>query len=223
MGRRCGLLALGVLAAAAAQAHPHGSLHCAATLGAQAGRLAWVELRLTLDGNASQALRPRVKLAGEDSAPPQAAHFNRVLWGLLRQADWMLAVPAAGTGRALAWADGDSAQLTLDAAGRLQISVRLAPATPAEAPALHGLALECRDPTWYWLAGFADAGQLSSQGARCEVALGEMQSTRSQALTLQANAQAAGAPGADQMDPALAQDNAPRASQARLNCQPGGG
>lgn len=207
------------LAAAAlpVQAHPHGSVDCAATLGLQGGRLAWVDLQLTLDGAATQALRPRVALAGDSNATPQAANFNRVLWGLLRQSGWMLAVQADPAAPAVSdWADDNSAQLRLDAQGRLQVQVRLQPTQAL--PVAQALQVACRDPSWYWLAGFRQAGQLQADGARCQVTLGELRSARSQALQLQAAAQQAGAPGADQMDPALAQDEAPRASQAQLRC-----
>ena len=213
-------LALGLAAAAGlapAWAHPHGSVDCAATLGLRAGALAWVDLQLTLDGGATQALRPRVALHGDAQATPQAAHFNRVLWGLLRQSGWMLAVQADPAATAWSdWVDHDSAQLRLDAQGRLQVQVRLQPATPL--PVAQVVQVECRDTTWYWLAGFRHSGQLQADGARCEARLGELRSARSQARVLQAAAQQAGAPGADQMDPALAQDDAPRASQAELRC-----
>ena len=120
---------------------------------------------------------------------------------------------------AWAWDDQDSARLHADASGRLQARVRLVPGPGMPAVQAHGLQLECRDPTWYWLAGFRQAGQITSEGARCVATLGEQHSTRSQALALQAAAQNAGAAGADQMDDSLARDEAPRSSQAELHCQ----
>lgn len=208
--------------ACSASAHPHGAMDCAVHLGLADGRLAWVDLQLTMDAASSQGLLTRVALQGDAAPPPGGRTFNQVLAGLFRQSGWMLTLQPAATSdagptSAAAPPAADQvpqgsqvaqlAQVPLDdpaepvfsrdAHGRLVVQVRLVPPTPQ--PAAGPWWLACQDPTWYWLTGFTHPSQVSASGAACQADLGELDDAKRQALALQRAAQAAGAPGADQI------------------------
>lgn len=242
--RRAAVAAALLAAAAAPQAHPHGALDCALTLGARPApgapgqalqHLAWLDLALTLDAASSQALLPRLPLDG--AAPPvdaaaarQALLLAQTVAGLFRQSGWMLLLqPAgpAGTPPLPDLQDPEPPRYSQAADGRLRVQVRLQPAADAPPIALHALQISCRDPVWYWLAGFTTAQAVrvdaadpnaETQRPACSVALGELLHQGEQAQALQAAARQAGAPGADQMPEALRQRSDRRAASVRLAC-----
>lgn len=209
---------------AVARAHPHGSLDCALTLQARGAQLDAVELRLTLDAASSQALLPRVRLDHPPAAEPperQVALFTQVLAGLFRQSGWMLQLRAADAPEpapATALVNPAPPRLHRTDDERLQLAVRLQPAADAPALPLAGLRIACRDPSWYWLAGFTQPAQIVVAHPGCSVLLGELQGLATQARSLQAAARDAGLPGADQMAPALATASGQRAPEAQLHC-----
>lgn len=228
-------------------AHPHGTLDCAVRLVAERREsgtyLRWVELGLTMDSASSQALAPRITLA--DAPPPSDAQTERQqrfttqnVSGLLRHSGWMLQLRPSGASAeaAVELDDPEPARWRLNAEGRLQMSVRLQPAANSPPIALTGLEIGCRDPLWYWLAGFASADALqlamADDGAPgsvpgqpgCQAWLGPMLAQSTQAQALQLAARQAGAAGADQMPEALRNGAAQRAATAAVSCrsQPAG-
>lgn len=213
-------LACGLVAAAAA-AHPHGVLDCAAQVQAGPGGLAAIALTLTLDAASSTALQPRLQ-ARDDGQPPEAREarqFAELLAGLFRQSGWMLALrPLDADGQArgepLALADPDPARWRRLADGRLQVAVRLQPEAPASGPAWR---LACLDPSWYWATGFAEAAGFAVD-APCRAELDAMGALADQARTLQAAARQAGTAGADTVAPGLLGSSAVRAPAGVLRC-----
>lgn len=245
--RHAGVAAALLVAAPALQAHPHGALDCALTLGARAMpgapgdagaaplHLAWLDLALTLDAASSAALLPRLPLQGvappaDAAAARQAMLLAQTVAGLFRQSGWMLLLqPAgpAGTPPLPDLQDPEPPRYTQAADGRLQVQVRLQPAADAPPIALHALQISCRDPVWYWLAGFTTAQAVrvdalppntAAQRPGCTATLGELLHQGEQAQALQAAARQAGAPGADQMPEALRQRSDRLAASVRLAC-----
>lgn len=220
MLRRLALLLL-LGGAAAATAHPHGRLDCSLRLQADdQGRLQGLDLALVLDAASSRSLAPRLRLDQPDDRQGQL--FAQMLAGLFRHSGWMLqlrgakAAEAADAAPALELQDPDPPRWQALADGRLQLSVALRPAA-GTAP-LQGLQIACRDPVWYWLSGFAEAGQIQVASGHCQARLDGLADAAEQAQALQAAAVQAGAPGADRMAEGLGV-GAPRLSPtARLVC-----
>ena len=211
--------------ATAAAAHPHGSLDCAVQLGVERDQLTWVEQRLTLDLASSQALMDRLQLDTAEPALP-ARLFRQVVVGLFRQSGWMLELrPAAdtsttdsGTGAPLVLDDTDDVRWRRDAEGRVVVEARLQ-VKPSPAPwPVAGLRVTCRDPVWYWVAGFRKASQLTASGAACTVQAGNAEAAGAQARALQAAALRAGAPNADEVAPGLLDAAEPRMATVQVNC-----
>lgn len=231
-----GLIAALLAWPAVPRAHPHGTLDCAVQLGAADGpgapRLGWLALQLTLDAASSQSLLPRIQLEGaaqpganESPEARQARLFTQMVAGLFRQSGWMLQLRADGaTAPAPELHDPDPPRFTQVADGRLQVSVRLQPQADAQPLALDGLEIACRDPVWYWLTGFRQAGQVqlatTAEGTppRCQAQLGELQREADQAQALQSAALRAGSAGADQMAAGLATAEGRRSATATMRC-----
>lgn len=226
-GAACTLLAA-LLAAAAppAAAHPHGQLDCAARVQMGPAGLVAIDLTLTLDAASSASLQPRLQ-AEDSGAPPvsqDARRFADLVAGMFRQSGWMLKLQPLG-------ADGEPQSTPLDltdpgpatwrrtAQGQLEVAVRLLPETaPAPGtPAPTGYRLACLDPVWYWATGFVGTAQFTVD-APCRAELDAMRSLADQAQSLQAAAQRAGLPGADQAAPVLLGTTAQRAPAGLIHC-----
>lgn len=208
-------LALALLLPVAAAAHPHGALDCSVTAQVQHGQVQTLTLRLVLDAASSAALHDRVQPA--QAEPTRAASgFRSVLAGLFRQGGWMLQVRPPGVQGTVELSDPDAARWGMLPDGRLTVQVALQPVgTPLPAD---GLELRCQDSSWYWLPRFRSADQVHVEGATCAVDLDDWQRAADRARAMQAQAQRAGAPGADQMAPALSDDSSAGAALARLRC-----
>ena len=207
---RAALLAAGLAAAMpAAQAHPEGVLDCAVRVAFGANGLAGVELDLTLDPASSKKVLAQHTLdsAGVPSGAPAAA-LREAMRELLQSSGWMLDLRPAGAAAALTLAQSSPLALQRETSGQLAIRARLEPV--GEAPAATAWRVVCRDPTWYWFAGFTRPDQV--QAAGCSVALGELQgSGAAPESATDDDEQHGDAPAA-----------APRAQEARLSC-PGRG
>lgn len=170
---RAALLAAGLVAAApAAQAHPEGVLDCAVRVAFGAKGLIGVELELTLDPASSTKVLAQHTLdsAGVPSGA-RAAALRDTLRELLQTSGWMLDLRPAGAASPLALTETAPLALRRQTSGQLAIQARLAPV--GEAPAAAVWRVVCRDPTWYWFAGFTQPDQVQAPG--CSVALGELQ------------------------------------------------
>lgn len=207
---RAALLAAGLAAAApAALAHPEGVLDCAVRVAFGAKGLAGVELELTLDPVSSKKVLAQHTLdsAGVPSGAPAAA-LRDAMRELLQTSGWMLDLRPAGAASALALTEIAPLALRRETSGQLAIQARLAPV--GEAPAAAAWRVVCRDPTWYWFAGFTRLDQV--QAAGCSVALGELQgSGEAPESATDKDEKHGDAPHA-----------APRAEEAQLSC-PGRG
>jgi ABC-type uncharacterized transport system substrate-binding protein len=210
--RRALLLALAPLAAGA---HPHGALDCSVQAQAHEGQVPALVLALTLDTSSSAQLQGRVRADDTDPSRETRA-FRSLLAGLFRQSAWMLHARADGQARAVDWTDPDEPSWAWRPEGRLQMQVRL---QPAGGPLpLAGLELRCQDSSWYWLARYRTADAVRIDGAPCRVELDDWQVAADRAREQQAQAQRAGAIGADLMAPGLAEDGSRGAATARLRC-----
>lgn len=137
------------------------------------------------------------------------------------------------------WSDPHPPQWQLQADGRLQVQVSLQPAGgPLPVGGAAPLELRCQDNSWYWLARYREPAHVmvqaspaaalaapdrsspdsSAAGSPCRVALDDWQSAADRARAQQAQARQAGAAGADQMAPGLADDNSSGAALVRLHC-----
>lgn len=223
-----GALLAGLLAGwtAAAAAHPHGSLDCAARVQMGPAGLAAIDLTLTLDAASSASLQPRLQAEDSGTAPAskEARMFADLVAGMFRQSGWMLRLQPLGAdgepqATPLALADPAPAAWRRTPLGRLQVSVRLQPETPPAAgtPAPTGYRLACLDPDWYWATGFAGTAQFRVD-TPCRAALDAMGSLAEQARALQSAAQRAGVAGADQAAPGLLDTTAQRAPGGLIHC-----
>lgn len=208
--------------AIAAAAHPHGRMDCLARVDIGPGGLAGVAWQLTLDAPSSAALVPRLQFdgAGRLADDKPVRQFADLVAGLLRQSGWMARLQPLGAdgepaGAAIDLADPAPAQFSRLPDGRVVVAVRLQPEAPAAAA--QGWQLTCQDPTWYWAAGFADATHFSASPP-CQAALQAMRSDAEQAQALQAAAQRAGVPGADQAALGLLQAPGVRAASGTIRC-----
>jgi hypothetical protein len=203
---RAALLAAGLVAAApAALAHPEGVLDCAVRVAFGAKGLAGVELELTLDPVSSKKVLANHTLdsAGVPSGAPATA-LRDAMRELLQTSGWMLDLRPAGTASPLALTEAAPLALRRETNGQLAIQARLAPV--GEAPAATAWRVVCRDPTWYWFAGFTRPDQLQAPG--CSVALGELQgSGAAPESATEKDEEHGDAPHA-----------APRAQEAQLTC-----
>lgn len=144
------------------------------------------------------------------------------------------------------WADPEPPQWQLRADGRLQVQVTLQPAggplPVGGAAATLPLELRCQDSSWYWLARYRQPADVVVQASpaataaaplttpapqsataaaassSCRVELDDWQRAADRARAQQAQARQAGASGADQMAPGLADDGSSGAALARLHC-----
>ena len=207
---RAALLAAGLVAAApAALAHPEGVLDCAVRVAFGAKGLAGVELELTLDPASSKKVLAQHTLdsAGVPSGAPAAA-LRDAMRELLQTSGWLLDLRPAGAPSALTLAETAPLALRRDTSGQLAIRARLAPV--GDVPAAAAWRVVCRDPTWYWFAGFTRPDQVEAAG--CSATLGELQgSGAAPESATDADDQHGDAPHA-----------APRAQEAQLSC-PGRG
>lgn len=203
-------------------AHPHGRIDCQVQVDAGPTGLASIALQLTLDAQSSAALAPRMQFdaTGQLVADKPVRQFADLVSGLFRQSGWMLKLQALGAdgepgGPALDLADPEPARFTRLADGQVVVQVQLRPEAPA--PSAHGWKLACLDPTWYWATGFANAAQFSAS-APCRADLEAMRGVAEQAQALQAAAQRAGVPGADQAAPGLLTAAGVRAPSGTIRC-----
>lgn len=212
--RAAAVLAVALLGAGGAAAHPHGRLGCAVTLAVEGGRLVGVTQRLTLDAASSAALAERVAPEAAEPPPKPVWQFRELLRGLFRHSDWMLDL-RLGDGAAVAL-DDEAAAWRQAPDGRLELTLTLRPAAPT---AWAGDAtLQCRDTAWYWLAEFADAQAVQVQGAACAAQLDAPRDARAEAAALQAAAIAAGVAGAERIATAATAGAPLGAGRARLSC-----